>query len=61
MSKEDKEIVLVERFEFVAELQRMSVISKIGDKHKLFCKGSPEAIKSLCIAESVPENFHAIL
>ncbi|CAK80951.1 unnamed protein product (macronuclear) [Paramecium tetraurelia] len=53
---QDKSLTLIRRFEFQAELQRMSVI--VSD-HKLFCKGSPEMIQTIC--QKVPENYKTIL
>lgn len=44
------------RFDFIAELQRMSVIVDDG---KVYCKGSPEMIKSICV--EVPPNYDTVL
>lgn len=38
----------------------MSVIVKEQEKFKVFIKGSPEKIKSLCIRDSLPSNFDDI-
>lgn len=53
------EIGLVHQFQFVSSLQRMSVITKrLGDNgYHLFCKGSPEIIKSLSKPETVPSDI----
>ena len=52
-----------EQFDFVAALQRMSVVvedvqSKAG---VCYVKGSPEAISSLCVQSSIPHNFASVL
>ena len=41
----------------------MSVITKSNneDFYKIFCKGSPEKLKELCLPETIPENFSDIL
>ena len=52
-----------EQFDFVAALQRMSVVVE-DVRTKAGCcyvKGSPEAISSLCVASSIPPNFSSVL
>ena len=51
------------RFDFMSNLQRMSVIAKdANEEHfKIFCKGSPEKLKKLCLNETIPSNFNKIL
>ena len=53
------EIEIYKRFDFSSNLQRMSVIVKdINENYfKIFCKGSPEKIKKLCLAETIPIKF----
>lgn len=48
-------------FEFKNSLHRMSIISEYGGKHLLCCKGSPETLKSLCIPDTIPNNYDEIL
>ena len=68
-SKDDKEnkkryeIRIVKKFQLSNILQRMSVICKnINENYfKVFCKGSPENIKSICIPSTIPKNFDEIL
>lgn len=57
------EIGLIRRFDFVSKLQRMSVIVKNmnEDFFKIYCKGSPEKIRELCKAETIPSNYNKIL
>ncbi|XP_059479113.1 polyamine-transporting ATPase 13A3-like isoform X2 [Neocloeon triangulifer] len=60
---DQKEVGILQVFQFSSSLQRMSVITRILG-HKEFivvCKGSPEKISSLSIPETVPSNFHAHL
>ena len=57
------ELGIVRRFDFVPKLQRMSVITKNVNEnfYKVFCKGSPEKLKELCLPETIPENFNDTL
>ena len=61
--EEHYELGIVRRFDFVPKLQRMSVITKNVNEnyYKIFCKGSPEKLKELCIPETIPTNFNDIL
>lgn len=52
---------IVKQFTFASELQRQSVIVTDLDTVKVYCKGSPEMIMSLCKPETVPDNFHDIV
>lgn len=47
------------RFEFLSELQRMSVLAEETATGRLFAfvKGSPEALRPLCTPESIPPDF----
>ncbi|CAD8065143.1 unnamed protein product [Paramecium primaurelia] len=51
-----KEVSVLKRFDFQAELQRMSVIT---NQYILYCKGSPEQIKNICV--NVPTNYNNML
>ena len=61
--EEHYEIGVVRRFDFVPKLQRMSVITKNVNEnyYKIFCKGSPEKLKELCMPETIPLNFNDTL
>ena len=52
-----------EQFDFVAALQRMSVVVEDASSKAALCyvKGSPEAISSLCVAASIPQDFASVL
>ncbi|CRG97939.1 cation-transporting ATPase 1, putative [Plasmodium gallinaceum] len=54
---------ILKKFEFNSNLQRMSVIVKNveNEKHYLFCKGSPEKIKELCLKNKIPDDYDDIL
>ena len=54
---------LIKRFDFVSKLQRMSVLVKNSkeDYFKVYCKGSPEKIRELCIQETIPSNYNRVL
>ena len=56
-------IDVYKRFDFISNLQRMSVIGKVANEnyYKIYCKGSPEKLKKLCINETIPENFDETL
>ena len=57
------ELGIIRSFAFSSTLQRMSVIVKDPneDYYKIFCKGSPQKIKELCLSETIPDNFNEIL
>jgi cation-transporting ATPase 13A3/4/5 len=61
--EEHYELGIVRRFDFVPKLQRMSVITKNVNEnfYKVFCKGSPEKLKELCMPETIPANFNDVL
>jgi len=56
-------IEVIKRFEFVAKLQRMSTIVKdpLEKQQRVYVKGSPEVISTLCRPESLPEDFNRAL
>ena len=51
------------QFDFLPELQRMSVIAKnnYDSKFNLYVKGSPEKIFELCRKDSLPKDFFEVL
>lgn len=53
-------IGIIKQYQFSSEAQCMSVIVRVfGDKHmKIYAKGAPEKIHSLCRSESIPEDFY---
>jgi len=58
-----EEVGIVRQFTFSSSLQRMSVIvRKLGsDNFDIYTKGAPEMITSLCVPDTVPDDFHDIL
>ncbi|KAK2947555.1 ion-transporting P-type ATPase [Blattamonas nauphoetae] len=58
------EVDVLKRFDFSSHLQRMSVVvnrkTKEWSSLDVFVKGSPEIIKTLCKAKSLPDNFNAL-
>lgn len=56
-------IGIIRRFEFSSKLQRMSVIVKNlqDNKFRIHVKGSPEKLRELCRADTIPKTFHKIL
>ena len=57
------ELAIVKRFDFDSTLQRMTVIVKNLNENffRVYCKGSPDEIKKLCMPSTIPENFEKIL
>lgn len=57
------EIGIVREFPFSSSLQRMSVVTRtLSDNHfKVYCKGSPEMLSTLCRPSSIPEDFSVVL
>lgn len=57
------EIGIIKYFEFSQKYQRTGVLVKnFNEKYyKYFVKGSPEIIKELCVINSLPDNYDAIL
>ncbi|XP_013781751.2 probable cation-transporting ATPase 13A3 isoform X3 [Limulus polyphemus] len=57
------EIGIVRQFPFSSSAQRMGVICRtLGKPHMdLYVKGAPEKIASLCLKQTLPENFSSLL
>ena len=57
------EIGIIKTFPFTSEVQRMSVITKglQDEEFIIFCKGSPEMIKSLSVKNSIPADYDSKL
>ena len=57
------EVGIIRTFPFTSELQRMAVVTKnlLTDQSIVFCKGSPEMIKTLSVQESIPFNYDSEL
>ncbi|XP_067950022.1 polyamine-transporting ATPase 13A3-like [Watersipora subatra] len=58
-SPDSPEVGILRQFTFSSSLQRMSVIVKnlSSPVFEVFTKGSPEMISSLCLEETIPNNF----
>ena len=54
------ELAIVRRFDFSSKLQRMSTLVKNLSQPNFicYCKGSPEKIKELCQAKTIPNDFN---
>ena len=57
----DQTIKQLKQFPFIAELGRSSTIIDVNSTTKVFTKGAPEQIKSLCRADSLPTDFDHLL
>lgn len=60
----EEKYTVVHRFEFSSKLQRNVVVVRgpqPGAPLQVFVKGSPEALRTLVVAESVPEDFDQVL
>jgi magnesium-transporting ATPase (P-type) len=54
---EGEDIFFIKRFEFDHDRMTQSVIVKRGDETRIYVKGSPEAVRKLCLESSIPLNF----
>lgn len=56
-------IGIIKQHQFSSEAQCMSVIVRVlGEKHmKIFAKGAPEKIHSLCQPNTIPKDFYEVL
>ncbi|XP_065336343.1 polyamine-transporting ATPase 13A3-like [Cloeon dipterum] len=57
------QVGIFRQFPFSSSLQRMCVVVRAlwENEFRVFCKGAPEAVISLCKPDSVPKDFHPIL
>ncbi|OWR54665.1 putative cation-transporting ATPase 13A3 isoform 2 [Danaus plexippus plexippus] len=57
------EVGIVHQYQFVSALQRSSVAVKLlgEDVVRLYCKGAPEMIRTLCRPETVPADLESVL
>ncbi|KAL6418480.1 hypothetical protein ACFW04_012062 [Cataglyphis niger] len=60
---ENSEIGIIQQYQFLSSLQRMSVIVRVlgTDDFKVYTKGSPEMIINLSKTETVPSNISLVL
>lgn len=59
-SQEFEELEILKVYEFCSKLRRMTVVCRNPIKpyeFLVFCKGSPEQLKSICQPESIPSNL----
>lgn len=61
--KNDRNLLVLKRFDFSSALQRMSVLVKeVGMKGMVvYSKGSPEMLKTLCDKNSLPNDYDKVL
>ena len=61
--KENEKVLILKKFEFIPQLQRMSVIVKdeMEENNRVYVKGSPEILKDLCLPETIPNDFQEVL
>ncbi|XP_037876977.1 polyamine-transporting ATPase 13A3 isoform X1 [Bombyx mori] len=57
------ELGIVQQYQFVSSLQRSSVVVRMlgEDVLRVYCKGAPEMITTLCRLETVPNNLSDVL
>ncbi|XP_049881693.1 polyamine-transporting ATPase 13A3-like isoform X2 [Pectinophora gossypiella] len=57
------ELGIVQQHQFVSSLQRSSVVVRMlgEDILRVYCKGAPEMLRTLCRPETVPDNLNEVL
>ncbi|XP_072945852.1 polyamine-transporting ATPase 13A3 isoform X2 [Epargyreus clarus] len=57
------EVGIVQQYQFVSALQRAAVAARLlgEDVLRLYCKGAPEALRTLCRPDTVPDNLNTVL
>ncbi|KAM3958845.1 polyamine-transporting ATPase anne boleyn [Aphomia sociella] len=57
------ELGIVQQHQFVSSLQRASVVVRMlgEDVMRVYCKGAPEMLTTLCRPETVPDNLNEVL
>ncbi|XP_045539757.1 polyamine-transporting ATPase 13A3 [Papilio machaon] len=57
------EVGIVQQYQFVSSLQRSAVVVRLlgEDVLRVYCKGAPETLRTLCRPDTVPENLNEIL
>ncbi|CAH2060757.1 unnamed protein product, partial [Iphiclides podalirius] len=57
------EVGVVQQYQFVSALQRSAVAVRLlgEDVLRVFCKGAPETLRTLCRPDTVPENLNVVL
>ncbi|CDW53226.1 cation transporting ATPase 13A3 [Trichuris trichiura] len=57
------EIGILKQFPFSSDLQRMSVLTRelSSSNIVLYCKGAPETVAKLCVADSLPSDYEHTL
>lgn len=48
-------------YDFMSDRKRMSVIVSGGDSKRMYLKGAPETVKTLCQEQSLPVNYDQVL
>ncbi|XP_053618873.1 polyamine-transporting ATPase 13A3 [Plodia interpunctella] len=57
------ELGIVQQHQFVSSLQRSAVVVRLlgEDVLRVYCKGAPEMLRTLCKQHTVPENLNEVL
>ncbi|XP_013193380.1 polyamine-transporting ATPase 13A3 isoform X2 [Amyelois transitella] len=57
------ELGIVQQHQFVSSLQRSSVVVRMlgEDVLRVYCKGAPEMLRTLCVPHTVPDNLNEVL
>ena len=55
---ESNTIVILKRFQFESEVERMSAIISANGKCFVVTKGSPEKLLTICKPESIPKTYN---
>ncbi|CAB3242722.1 unnamed protein product [Arctia plantaginis] len=57
------EVGIVHQYQFVSSLQRASVVTRVlgEDVLRVYCKGAPEMLRTLCTPDTIPDNLFEVL
>lgn len=57
----DTKLVIEKAFDFTSDRKRMSVVISVNREKRMYLKGAPEIVKTLCTKSSLPSNYDQAL